>query len=120
LAAIEFARHRGATTIWAGVTIGNVRSENVLNRLGFNAVKEMGSYVRYRLTLTPASIFHITSQREWDAAREAREYRGSTRGVTLEEQGFIHCSSAEQVRTSVVHVRHFDDGELSVDRSSGS
>jgi uncharacterized protein (DUF952 family) len=31
-------------------------------------------------------------------AAQAGEYRVSTRGVTLEQQGFIHCSVRHQVR----------------------
>ena len=42
-------------------------------------------------------IFHVTSPDEWEEAREAGEYRLSTRGSTLEKAGFIHCSSADQV-----------------------
>ncbi len=42
-------------------------------------------------------IFHITSERDWALAQKAGEYRLSTRGVELEEQGFIHCSDAHQV-----------------------
>lgn len=44
-----------------------------------------------------ARIFHVTSERDWAAARAAGEYRLSTRDVTLEQQGFIHCSDASQV-----------------------
>jgi uncharacterized protein (DUF952 family)/ubiquinone/menaquinone biosynthesis C-methylase UbiE len=43
-------------------------------------------------------IFHITPQRDWALAQKAGEYRLSTRGVELDEQGFIHCSDAEVVR----------------------
>lgn len=42
-------------------------------------------------------IFHITPERDWALAQRTGEYRLSTRGVTLEEQGFIHCSDAHQV-----------------------
>jgi len=44
-----------------------------------------------------SAIFHVTSETDWAQARRDGEYRLSTRGVTLEEQGFIHCSTAEQV-----------------------
>ncbi|MFC7493689.1 MULTISPECIES: DUF952 domain-containing protein [unclassified Nocardioides] len=43
-------------------------------------------------------IFHIATLADWEAAQESGGYRTSTRGVTLEEQGFIHASSAEQWR----------------------
>jgi RimJ/RimL family protein N-acetyltransferase len=41
----------GATTIYAGVTKGNTRSEAVLSRLGFQAVADRGTYTRYMLPL---------------------------------------------------------------------
>jgi uncharacterized protein (DUF952 family) len=43
-------------------------------------------------------LFHITERPTWEAARPAREYRTSTRGVSLDEQGFIHCSLRHQLR----------------------
>jgi uncharacterized protein (DUF952 family) len=43
-------------------------------------------------------LFHITERTTWEAAQPAREYRTSTRGVSLEEQGFIHCSLRHQLR----------------------
>jgi glutathione S-transferase len=42
-------------------------------------------------------IYHIASTEDWERARSAGEYRTSTRGRTLEEEGFIHCSRASQV-----------------------
>lgn len=50
-ALIEHARTLGATDIWAGVTKGNTRSENVLTQLGFGRVGDMGSYTRFRLRI---------------------------------------------------------------------
>jgi [acyl-carrier-protein] S-malonyltransferase len=43
-----------------------------------------------------AVVYHITKREGWEAAQADGEYRGDT----LESQGFIHCSTAEQV----VHV----------------
>jgi ribosomal-protein-serine acetyltransferase len=37
----------GATDVWAGVTNGNTASENVLKRLGFERVGDMGTYTRF-------------------------------------------------------------------------
>ncbi len=45
-----------------------------------------------------AELFHITERVAWLQAVPAREYRMSTRGVTLEEQGYIHCSLRHQLR----------------------
>jgi uncharacterized protein (DUF952 family) len=45
-----------------------------------------------------AELFHLADRGEWQAAVAAGEYRVSTRGVTLAEQGFIHCSLRHQVR----------------------
>jgi uncharacterized protein (DUF952 family) len=37
-------------------------------------------------------IFHITTEFAWETARRAGAYTGDS----LESEGFIHCSSAEQ------------------------
>ncbi|MET9729985.1 DUF952 domain-containing protein [Streptomyces sp. NPDC006458] len=42
-------------------------------------------------------ILHLTERSLWDAARERGAYEMSTRGRTLEEEGFIHCSTHEQL-----------------------
>jgi anti-anti-sigma factor len=47
---------------------------------------------------TPAvDFFHIALAADWAAAQSAGEYTMSTRGRTLAEEGFIHCSFADQV-----------------------
>src|SRR3954471_20666779 len=43
------------------------------------------------------AIFHVTTTAEWEAAEAAGSYRMSTKGATLDEVGFIHASSAEQL-----------------------
>ncbi|HEU5037117.1 MAG TPA: DUF952 domain-containing protein [Nocardioides sp.] len=48
-------------------------------------------------------IFHIATSADWRAAQAAGAYTTSTRGVTLDEEGFIHASHAHQwegVRTA--------------------
>lgn len=45
-----------------------------------------------------AELFHLTEPEIWAAAVRAGEYRMSTRGRTLAEEGFIHCSLRHQVR----------------------
>jgi uncharacterized protein (DUF952 family) len=42
-------------------------------------------------------IFHVSSPEDWHAAQQAGDYRRSTRGRSLAEEGFIHCSRLDQV-----------------------
>jgi uncharacterized protein (DUF952 family) len=44
-----------------------------------------------------STIFHITEPEIWAKAAESGSYTGSTRGQSLEDVGFIHCSYADQV-----------------------
>jgi uncharacterized protein (DUF952 family) len=44
-----------------------------------------------------ALIYHITAAADWEQARAAGEYRRSTRGLSLDDVGFIHASAAHQV-----------------------
>ena len=41
-------------------------------------------------------IFHLALASDWEAARAAGEYAVSTLGRTLEQEGFIHASGADQ------------------------
>ena len=43
-------------------------------------------------------IFHIASVADWEQAQRDGTYTTSTRGVTLEQEGFIHASRADQWR----------------------
>ncbi|MFB9717342.1 DUF952 domain-containing protein [Planobispora longispora] len=44
------------------------------------------------------TILHLALTADWEAARAAGEYRVSTRGRTLEEEGFIHtCADRAQL-----------------------
>jgi uncharacterized protein (DUF952 family) len=43
------------------------------------------------------SIYHIAFAGDWSKAVSDGEYRVSTRGRSLEEQGFIHAGTASQV-----------------------
>jgi glutathione S-transferase len=55
-------------------------------------------------------IYHLALPEEWAAALEAGEYRRSTRELSLEEEGFIHCSFADQVeRTGRAYYSDRDD-----------
>ena len=42
-------------------------------------------------------ILHLTERSLWEAARERGAYEISTRGRTLQEEGFIHCSTRAQL-----------------------
>ena len=39
------------------------------------------------------SVYHITTRGQWDAARQAGRYSADS----LEREGFIHCSTRDQV-----------------------
>jgi len=41
-------------------------------------------------------VFHVALASDWQAAEEAGDYRVSTLGRSLEEEGFLHASSAHQ------------------------
>ncbi len=43
-------------------------------------------------------LFHLAVPDDWAAAFAAGEYTMSTRGVTLEQEGFIHCSTRDQMQ----------------------
>lgn len=42
-------------------------------------------------------LLHITERPLWEAARESGTYEMSTRGRTLRDEGFIHCSLRHQL-----------------------
>ena len=43
------------------------------------------------------TVLHLAEVAHWQEALGTGEYRWSTLGRTLEEEGFIHCSTPEQV-----------------------
>jgi uncharacterized protein (DUF952 family) len=49
-------------------------------------------------------ILHVTRAVDWAAAQESGEYRWSTLGKTLDEVGFIHASTPEQVAATAARV----------------
>lgn len=42
-------------------------------------------------------LLHLTEPALWEAALASGRYEGSTRGRTLADEGFIHCSLPEQL-----------------------
>ena len=51
-------------------------------------------------------ILHLTTAGDWAEAQRAGSYTLSTRGRTLEEEGYIHCSEPHQVEP--VRQRYYD------------
>ena len=47
--------------------------------------------------MSSGTVFHVAEVPHWDEALRTGEYRWSTLGRTLEEEGFIHCSTPEQL-----------------------
>lgn len=47
--------------------------------------------------LADEPIFHLAIPEDWAAAFATGEYTTSTRGMTLDEVGFIHCSTRAQL-----------------------
>ena len=43
-----------------------------------------------------AMIFHITDAATWATSQERGTHTGSTRGIDLADEGYIHCSTAAQ------------------------
>lgn len=45
-------------------------------------------------------LYHVALASDWQAALAGGRYEVSTRGRSLAEEGFIHCSFAEQVEAT--------------------
>lgn len=56
---------------------------------------------------SPRWIYHLALAEDWRTARATGEYRISTRGLTLEQVGFIHASYAHQI--AATYKRFFAD-----------
>jgi uncharacterized protein (DUF952 family) len=55
-------------------------------------------------------IFHIATAADWDDAQVSGAYTTSSRGRTLEDEGFLHASRREQV-AGVFSRYYLDAGE---------
>lgn len=53
-------------------------------------------------------ILHLAYATDWDQARRAGEYLISTRGRTLAEEGFIHCSTDHAQLSGVAEAFYAD------------
>jgi glutathione S-transferase len=47
-------------------------------------------------SLRSVRIYHLATVADWEQAQREGAYTTSTRGVTLEDEGFIHASRADQ------------------------
>ena len=56
---------------------------------------------------SPQWLYHLALAPEWRAAKVAGSYRRSTRGLALEQVGFIHASRAHQLQAT--HRRFYAD-----------
>jgi glutathione S-transferase len=56
-------------------------------------------------------IFHIAEACDWEAAKGRGDYRVSTRGRTLADEGYIHAARREQV-LAVAELWYADAGPL--------
>ncbi len=53
-------------------------------------------------------ILHLASEGTWRQARAIGDYRGSTRGADLDQVGYVHASTADQL-PSVIQAVYADD-----------
>ncbi|MFE4688555.1 DUF952 domain-containing protein [Streptomyces sp. NPDC056749] len=59
-------------------------------------------------------LLHLTEEALWEAARTAGTYEMSTKGRTLREEGFIHCSLPHQLPAVARALYGSDTGNLVV------
>ncbi len=59
-------------------------------------------------------IWHLAVRSHWEAARTAGEYAVSTRGMNLDEVGFIHASLPHQLPAVAEFVYSDEDAPLCV------
>ncbi|WP_415630067.1 DUF952 domain-containing protein, partial [Nocardioides dubius] len=57
-------------------------------------------------------IFHIAERPRWEAAQLAGSYAWSTLGRSLDDEGFLHASRAEQVAGVIDRFYRNHDGDL--------
>lgn len=59
-------------------------------------------------------IYHLTHAADWEEAQIVESYEVSTRGATVHQMGFIHCSTAAQLPAVAAAVYRGDPAELVV------
>ena len=55
---------------------------------------------------TRSPLFHIALPNDWERGRRDGIYAMSTRGVTLADEGFVHCSRRDQVAATANRFYH--------------
>lgn len=50
------------------------------------------------------TLWHLAEVSDWERAKDTGSYDRSTRGASLEEVGFVHCSAPEQLPRVVAFV----------------
>jgi glutathione S-transferase len=63
-----------------------------------NTSMRTAASLRPALCWTGRVIYHLTERSRWERSLAEGEHTGSTRGIELADEGFIHCSTADQWR----------------------
>lgn len=63
------------------------------------------------MNVPDAPVYHLALPQDWAAAFADGEYRMSTRGMTLDDVGFIHCSRRDQLERTA-HLFYGDLDQL--------
>ncbi|HEY6745321.1 MAG TPA: DUF952 domain-containing protein [Mycobacteriales bacterium] len=58
-----------------------------------------------------SDLWHLAERAHWDEVRTTGWYERSTRGLSLADEGFVHCSYADQV-AGVAAAYYADAGDL--------
>jgi 2-haloacid dehalogenase len=51
-----------------------------------------------------AAVFHVTERAHWNAALNDGDFPWSSRGLTYQQQGFVHCSFSDQVQGVIENI----------------
>ena len=77
--------------------VGTRPAEQTLGTERVDQCREYGEHVDlHGVQAYEAMIFHITDTATWADSQRRGKHTGSTRGIDLAEEGYIHCSTTEQ------------------------
>ena len=77
--------------------VGTSPAEQTLGAERVDESREDGEHVDlHGVQAYEAMIFHITDTATWADSLRRGKHTGSTRGIDLSEEGYIHCSTADQ------------------------